>query len=351
MAEIWQAIAARRRVGRTTILNLVDRLEKRGWLVRRDRQKPCHYLAALGREETAAFWPTASSKTFRRIGRQPHHEPVGLAAAETAGDRATAASAGSRSETVPREKGEIAMSSLVAIMPPAEAVSYLVNLAVAVSVVCGVGLLAARVCRHGSAPLRHGILLWTLVLMLLSPAAVWLAEQSGSGNRSPRNFRPVRCARSRHCQGDDSPRIAEPARAQPANGFTAGDRPSLGLPRNRMGMPSELRFSDRPGNAAGRAVPVVASEASRSVTGRIIAVVAGRVSALGLVASGRGLAALLWALGTAVALLRLGWGCLAWRGSAAGSPRYRTAGRRLRHVKRPMPWGCGSRRRCFSHAG
>ena len=55
VAEIWQAIGARRRVGRTTILNLVDRLEKRGWLVRRDRQKPCHYLAALGREETAAL--------------------------------------------------------------------------------------------------------------------------------------------------------------------------------------------------------------------------------------------------------------------------------------------------------
>jgi predicted transcriptional regulator len=55
VAEIWQAIAARRPVGRTTILNLVDRLEKRGWLVRRDRRKPCHYLAALGREETAAL--------------------------------------------------------------------------------------------------------------------------------------------------------------------------------------------------------------------------------------------------------------------------------------------------------
>ncbi len=55
MAEIWEAIAARRPVGRTTILNLVDRLEKRGWLVRRDRQKPCHYLAALSCEETNAL--------------------------------------------------------------------------------------------------------------------------------------------------------------------------------------------------------------------------------------------------------------------------------------------------------
>ena len=55
MTEIWQAISAQRRVGRTTILNLVNRLEKRDWLVRRDREKPCHYLAAYGREETAVF--------------------------------------------------------------------------------------------------------------------------------------------------------------------------------------------------------------------------------------------------------------------------------------------------------
>jgi predicted transcriptional regulator len=55
VTDIWQAVAAQRRVGRTTILNLVDRLERRGWLVRRDREKPCHYLAALSREETAFF--------------------------------------------------------------------------------------------------------------------------------------------------------------------------------------------------------------------------------------------------------------------------------------------------------
>jgi BlaI family transcriptional regulator, penicillinase repressor len=55
VTEIWQAVSAQRRVGRTTILNLVDRLEKRHWLVRRDREKPCRYLAALSREETARF--------------------------------------------------------------------------------------------------------------------------------------------------------------------------------------------------------------------------------------------------------------------------------------------------------
>ncbi len=53
VTEIWQVVSARRRVGRTTILNLVDRLERRGWLIRRDGEKPCHYLSALGREATA----------------------------------------------------------------------------------------------------------------------------------------------------------------------------------------------------------------------------------------------------------------------------------------------------------
>ncbi len=55
VTEIWRAIAAQRSVGRTTILNLVDRLERRGWLVRRDGEKPCHYLAALDRKETAVL--------------------------------------------------------------------------------------------------------------------------------------------------------------------------------------------------------------------------------------------------------------------------------------------------------
>ncbi len=45
MAEIWQAIAARRAVGRTTTLNLVDRLEKRGWLRRRPAAGGYRYTA------------------------------------------------------------------------------------------------------------------------------------------------------------------------------------------------------------------------------------------------------------------------------------------------------------------
>jgi predicted transcriptional regulator len=55
VAEIWRAVFSRRSVGRTTILNLVDRLEKRGWLIRRENEKPCRYSAALDRGQTAAL--------------------------------------------------------------------------------------------------------------------------------------------------------------------------------------------------------------------------------------------------------------------------------------------------------
>ena len=70
------------------------------------------------------------------------------------------------------------MSSLATMLPGA-AMTYLVNLAVAVSLACGVGLLAARLCRRGSAPLQHGVLAWTLLLMLISPSAVWVAQVNG----------------------------------------------------------------------------------------------------------------------------------------------------------------------------
>ncbi len=55
VAEIWQAFSALRPVGRTTILNHVDRLEKRGWLVRREQESPLRYVATLDREKTVAL--------------------------------------------------------------------------------------------------------------------------------------------------------------------------------------------------------------------------------------------------------------------------------------------------------
>jgi predicted transcriptional regulator len=53
VSEIWETIAARRDVMRTTVLNLVDRLEKRGWLNRRKRKGGYRYYAAIARDETS----------------------------------------------------------------------------------------------------------------------------------------------------------------------------------------------------------------------------------------------------------------------------------------------------------
>lgn len=52
VAEIWQVVTARRDVARTTVLNLVDRLEKRGWLTRRATPTGLRYAAAADRMAT-----------------------------------------------------------------------------------------------------------------------------------------------------------------------------------------------------------------------------------------------------------------------------------------------------------
>lgn len=50
IGEIWEAIRTGRDVSRTTVLNLVDRLEKRGWLKRRKDQGVFRYAAAVQRQ-------------------------------------------------------------------------------------------------------------------------------------------------------------------------------------------------------------------------------------------------------------------------------------------------------------
>jgi predicted transcriptional regulator len=50
VTDIWQAIADRREVTRTTVLNLVDRLEKRYWLRRTAQGNSFRYTAAVSRE-------------------------------------------------------------------------------------------------------------------------------------------------------------------------------------------------------------------------------------------------------------------------------------------------------------
>ena len=54
VAEIWQAVADRWGVTRTTVLNLVDRLEKRGWLARALVEGVYRYRPTLDRPAAEA---------------------------------------------------------------------------------------------------------------------------------------------------------------------------------------------------------------------------------------------------------------------------------------------------------
>jgi predicted transcriptional regulator len=53
VAEIWQAIAESRTIGRTTVLNQVDRLEKRGWLRRLPGDGSTRFRAAQSKEDAS----------------------------------------------------------------------------------------------------------------------------------------------------------------------------------------------------------------------------------------------------------------------------------------------------------
>ena len=53
VADIWQAIARTRTIGRTTVLNQVDRLEKRGWLKRMPADGATRFCATLSKDEAS----------------------------------------------------------------------------------------------------------------------------------------------------------------------------------------------------------------------------------------------------------------------------------------------------------
>jgi BlaI family transcriptional regulator, penicillinase repressor len=53
VAEIWQAIAESRTIGRTTVLNQVDRLEKRGWLRRLPGDGSTRFRAAVSKHDAS----------------------------------------------------------------------------------------------------------------------------------------------------------------------------------------------------------------------------------------------------------------------------------------------------------
>ena len=53
VADIWQNIAESRTIGRTTVLNQVDRLEKRGWLKRLPGDGSTRFRAVLSKEDAS----------------------------------------------------------------------------------------------------------------------------------------------------------------------------------------------------------------------------------------------------------------------------------------------------------
>ena len=54
VAEIWDAVAKGRDVARTTVLNLVRRLDARGWLKRQKREGVYRYVATTDRDTATA---------------------------------------------------------------------------------------------------------------------------------------------------------------------------------------------------------------------------------------------------------------------------------------------------------
>lgn len=53
VTEIWEKICEQREVTRTTVLNQVDRLEKRGWLQRKKHDDGFRYVATQSREQAS----------------------------------------------------------------------------------------------------------------------------------------------------------------------------------------------------------------------------------------------------------------------------------------------------------
>ena len=52
VTDVWTVLAGRRQVARNTVLTLMDRLEKKGWLTRRSDGQTHYYTAAAPRTAT-----------------------------------------------------------------------------------------------------------------------------------------------------------------------------------------------------------------------------------------------------------------------------------------------------------
>lgn len=52
VSDVWKALQQKRPIARTTVLTMIDRLEKKGWLKRRIADQQHFYSAARTREST-----------------------------------------------------------------------------------------------------------------------------------------------------------------------------------------------------------------------------------------------------------------------------------------------------------
>lgn len=64
VTDVWDAIAGQRKVTRTTVLNLMDRLAKRGWLQRRSLGNAFLYSAAASRDWAESHLASSFIKDF-----------------------------------------------------------------------------------------------------------------------------------------------------------------------------------------------------------------------------------------------------------------------------------------------
>ena len=74
VADVWKALAARRRVARSTVLTMITRLEEKGWLCCDEAGHAFRYRAAVPREATLGemvrrLVDTAFAGSAEEIGR------------------------------------------------------------------------------------------------------------------------------------------------------------------------------------------------------------------------------------------------------------------------------------------
>ncbi len=181
VAEIWETVSAKCFVTRTTILNLVDRLAKRGWLARQKTDGVYRYRPTVDREtatgKVAAEFVDAFFSGSARAGNEPGRFQTHLAVR----NRATAGTSRPAQPRLPCQRIR-KMTSIPSDLLSVPVLLYLANVAIASVLVCGGGLIIERLCRRRSLPFRHALLLTALVAALATPLVIGAALATG---RSP----------------------------------------------------------------------------------------------------------------------------------------------------------------------